>query len=232
MKRKIFTLCMVVALIAVAAVGSTLAYFQDTDSADNVLVAGNVDIELHEDNALAEDNADYAIDDDYRTWLLEQKFHPGVTVEKDGWVENVGSNEAYVRMFVAYPTKSIELMTVNFNADISAEWTEGTSYSFTDADGVEYTVQVFVLNDPLQPEAKTVDTITSVTMLTSTEAVKNADNKIVYYKSGEDVSTGYVSADGTIPVLLHAQAVQTTTFANADAAFTAAFGAAEQNWWN
>ena len=232
MKRKIFTLCMVVALIAVAAVGSTLAYFQDTDYADNVLVAGNVDIELHEDNALAEDNADYAIDDDYRTWLLEQKFHPGVTVEKDGWVENVGSNEAYVRMFVAYPTKSIELMTVNFNADISTEWTEGTSYSFTDADGVEYTVQVFVLNDPLQPEAKTVDTITSVTMLTSTEAVKNADNKIVYYQSGEDVSTGYVSADGTIPVLLHAQAVQTTTFANADAAFTAAFGAAEQNWWN
>lgn len=232
MKRKIFTLCMVVALIAVAAVGSTLAYFQDTDSADNVLVAGNVDIELHEDNALAEDNADYAIDDDYRTWLLKQKFHPGVTVEKDGWVENVGSNEAYVRMFVAYPTKSIELMTVNFNADISTEWTEGTSYSFTDADGVEYTVQVFVLNDPLDPEAKTVDTITSVTMLTTTEAIKNADNKIVYYKSGEDVSTGYVSADGTIPVLLHAQAVQTTTFANADAAFTAAFGAAEQNWWN
>lgn len=48
MKKKIFAIALCVALLAVAIVGGTLAYFTDTDDATNVLTMGKVDIALTE----------------------------------------------------------------------------------------------------------------------------------------------------------------------------------------
>ncbi len=48
MKKKIITLCLVIALAATAIIGGTLAYFTDTDNADNVFTTGKVDISLQE----------------------------------------------------------------------------------------------------------------------------------------------------------------------------------------
>ena len=48
MKKKILSLCLVLALAAVAIVGGTLAYFTDTDAETNVFTVGNVSIDLIE----------------------------------------------------------------------------------------------------------------------------------------------------------------------------------------
>lgn len=49
MKKKIISLCLVIALVATAIAGATLAYFTDvTETATNTFTAGNVDIELTE----------------------------------------------------------------------------------------------------------------------------------------------------------------------------------------
>ena len=48
MKKKILTLCLVVALAATAVIGGTLAYFTDTDAETNVFTTGKVDIDLVE----------------------------------------------------------------------------------------------------------------------------------------------------------------------------------------
>lgn len=48
MKKKILSLCLVLALAAVAVIGGTLAYFTDTDEEENVFVVGNVSIDLIE----------------------------------------------------------------------------------------------------------------------------------------------------------------------------------------
>lgn len=48
MKKKIVTLCLVVALAAIAVVGGTLAYFTDTDTETNTFTVGNVEIDLIE----------------------------------------------------------------------------------------------------------------------------------------------------------------------------------------
>ena len=48
MKKKITALCLCVALLAVAVVGASLAYFTDTKSAKNTFTVGNVSIELIE----------------------------------------------------------------------------------------------------------------------------------------------------------------------------------------
>lgn len=48
MKKKLTALAMVVVLGATAAIGGTLAYFTDTDSATNVMTTGKVDIKQNE----------------------------------------------------------------------------------------------------------------------------------------------------------------------------------------
>ena len=48
MKKKILTLCLVVALAATAVIGGTLAYFTDTDADVNVMTTGNLKIVQNE----------------------------------------------------------------------------------------------------------------------------------------------------------------------------------------
>ena len=48
MKKKITALCLCVALLAIAVVGASLAYFTDTDNATNTFTVGNVKIDLIE----------------------------------------------------------------------------------------------------------------------------------------------------------------------------------------
>ena len=56
MKKKITALCLCVALLAVAVVGASLAYFTDTKSATNTFTVGNVSIELIESKFHREGN--------------------------------------------------------------------------------------------------------------------------------------------------------------------------------
>ena len=50
MKKKIVSMCLCLALLAVVVIGGTLAYFTDKDAATNAFTVGKVDIELDEPN--------------------------------------------------------------------------------------------------------------------------------------------------------------------------------------
>lgn len=81
MKKKIFSLCLVVALIATAVIGGTLAYFTDTTKSQvNEFTVGNVNIDLTEPH-----------------WKNDATLMPGVTYDKDPTI-TVGekSQDAYV----------------------------------------------------------------------------------------------------------------------------------------
>ena len=85
MKKKIVSLCLCVALLAVA-VGGTLAYFTDTtETKDNVFTVGNVEIELTEEDWEKEEHED---------------VYPGEALPKDPCVENKGDNPCFVRIKV------------------------------------------------------------------------------------------------------------------------------------
>ena len=86
MKKKILALALVVAMLAVAIVSASLAYFTDQGYADNTFTIGNIEIELHE--TFDEQNADLV---------------PGVTITKEVTVENTSDtgNDAYVRVQIA-----------------------------------------------------------------------------------------------------------------------------------
>ena len=89
MKRKLFAMCLVAALAATAVIGGTLAYFTDSDAAENTFTVGNVDIALTEPDWEAEGKAE------------AETVYPGEPLAKDPTVENVGANPCFVRVSVS-----------------------------------------------------------------------------------------------------------------------------------
>lgn len=87
MKKKVLSIFLVVALVAIAAVG-TLAYFTDEDDATNTFTVGNVDIELTEPNWKAQGSQD------------APEVYPGEALAKDPTVTNKGANPCFVRIKV------------------------------------------------------------------------------------------------------------------------------------
>ena len=87
MKKKVLSVFLVVALVAITAMG-TLAYFTDTDDAENVFTVGNVSIELTEPNWDSE-----GVDD-------APEVYPGEALAKDPTVTNDGDNPCFVRVKV------------------------------------------------------------------------------------------------------------------------------------
>lgn len=100
MKKKVLSLALCLALAATAVVGGTLAYFTDTDKADNVFVTGNVKIELIEnfgDNDPETPEKLLPATGSAQAGTLEN----GIT--KEVYVTNRGTEESFVRVHIAIP---------------------------------------------------------------------------------------------------------------------------------
>ena len=82
-KRKIVLLATALCMIAILAIGGTLAYFTDTDSETNTFTVGNVKIDLKE--IFDENNA-----------VLRPGSQTTNKIEKKVWIANTGSENAYV----------------------------------------------------------------------------------------------------------------------------------------
>lgn len=125
MKRKIVALCVVVAMLAVAVVSSTMAYFTDVDQAVNVMTMGNVKIKMHESRRIDAtkvptiDNLENFNENDVDihpavytsiTWQdnaakeNEKVFSDDMNnvYDKFIYVENVGKSAAYFRTFLLF----------------------------------------------------------------------------------------------------------------------------------
>ncbi len=157
MKKKILALCMVVSMLAVAIVGGTLAYFTDVKTEDNIFTLGDVEVQLWESNGEGIDNDGIQGNTDYEEWLKEQELVPGVPVEKDVWVKNVGNTPAYIRATITIPKN----VTPNWDA---AGWTQQSATE--NADGsVTY---VYYYNTALDNENQEATSL----LLTSVEIDK------------------------------------------------------------
>ena len=89
MRRRTWLILACIVLAATAAIGGTLAFLTDNESAVNTMVMGNVDIEMMEYNA------------DGSKFTDGQTLLPGDTLGKQIEVENIGSTDAFVRTWVA-----------------------------------------------------------------------------------------------------------------------------------
>ena len=127
MKKKITALCLCVALLAVAVVGASLAYFTDTDNATNTFTVGNVKIDLIEQErdgqgGLQEFTQDQVLmpivgsaqgeKDDFGQPVAENYVDKIVTIQ------NTGKSDAYVRAYFAIPS-ALDNGKETFNAGLN-----------------------------------------------------------------------------------------------------------------
>lgn len=193
-KRKLLTLAMTLCMIAILAIGGTLAYFTDVDNVDNVFTLGNVDIQIDE------------------TFNPEGTLMPDEEnkTQKEVYVQNIGTEPAYIRVHYAIPSALVDAEIDSYNdilhvnmsrASIAAdEWSRLPAYNkgsagwvgnglannntyTTTIDGVEHTVWVVTYTTQVAAGAKTATpAISSVYMDKHVEATGNADGSVTYTK--------------------------------------------------
>ena len=142
MKKKITALCLCVALLAIAVVGASLAYFTDTDNAKNTFTVGNVKIDLIKqektDNGLAPFEQGKT--------LVPGKSNDGNAVSKIVTVKNTGDNAAWVwvelripKYLVSneYPTnESKNALHWNSYGCFNVEYNSGNYWKLATSDGI------------------------------------------------------------------------------------------------
>ena len=165
MKKKLTAIFLCVALVAIAVVGASLAYFTDTDKADNVFTTGKVDISIKEN------------------FEQNSKLLPATGSAQNGTLENgvdkevavkveAGSEDTFVRVHIAIPsilddgasTFDAKNNVLHFNYDKNSigegkwDWSktagapyEGDwNYYETTIDGIKYNVYVVTYGTALK----------------------------------------------------------------------------------
>lgn len=142
MKKKITALCLCVALLAIAVVGASLAYFTDTKSATNTFSVGNVKIDLIEQEKTDKGLKDFTPD----KTLVPGKSNDGNAVSKIVTVKNTGKNDAWVWVDLKipaylvsseYPTnESKNALHWNSYGCFNVEYNSGNYWKLATSDGI------------------------------------------------------------------------------------------------
>lgn len=224
-KRKIMSLALGLCMVAILAVGGTLAYFKDTDAAANVFTVGNVDIKLEED---FEQNSKLVP----ATVSADGKLNN--TVKKEVSVTNKeGSEDAYVRVHIAIPqilddgadTFNASKNVLHFNyapdsiGDGMWDWSKTAGDPYTgewnyykeNIGGIDYNVYV----------------VTYGTVLKAGETTAQNAIHQVYLDpkaTNEDIEDATKALNGNWQILVLAEGAQAAGFDNAYDALNTAFG--------
>ena len=261
MKKKILALAIAAIMVVTAVASVSLAYLMDTDEATNVFTVGYIDIELIEQQRNSAGNALEPFADG-KILLPLVGSAQGEKVEVDGYslptaanwvdkivdVKNVGNNDAYVRVVLAFPAamddkESAAEMMLHWNVDGTENennWERVDNGAKVTVDGVEYNLYTFTYNPILAVKAKTASPAMTGLYIDSrvNASVTKDDNgkvtAITYSMKngrGETASATFsADTDGNIvgpQILVSVQAVQADGFETVGAAVAldTAFGA-------
>lgn len=257
MKKKITALCLCVALLAVAVVGASLAYFTDTDNATNTFTVGNVAINLIEQERDGKGGL--------KAFENGKKLSPIVGSaqgEKDDYgmptaknyvdkmvtIENTGTEAAYIRAYFAIPaalddgyeTFNAGLNTLHFNfgnkvvngvisstEGVEWQWTHGSKWNY-----FETTIGNIKYNVYYADYYKALDPNATTEQLVQgvylDKSFDMKDGKAYAFGKELTVDEGWNWNEISCPVF--AVACQADGFDNAADAITAAFGANYNPW--
>lgn len=256
MKKRIVTIALVVALVAIAAVG-TLAYFTDTDNATNTFTVGNVAIKLIEKERDGNGGT--------KEFTQGKKLYPIVGsaqgekdalgmptaknyVDKMVTIENTGSEKAYIRAYFAIPSAlddgyetfnaGLNVLHFNFgnkvvNGAISSTegvewiWTHGNKWNY-----FETTIDGIKYNVYFADYYQAVDAgATTEQLIQGVYLDKSFDIKDgKCYAFGKEVTLDDGWNWNSVSCPVFAVACQAEGFDSADAAIEAAFGANYNPW--
>lgn len=153
-KRRILAIAMSLCIVAILAVGASLAYFTDTDNATNTFTTGGVEIKLEEkqrkvvDGEKTTDLIDFGTDSKLLMPIVGsaqgEKDAIGMPtaknyVDKMVTIKNTGSSAAYIRAYFAIPSAldagydedfnaSLNVLHFNFGNVVAADGTITSTY--------------------------------------------------------------------------------------------------------
>lgn len=202
MKKKILSIALVVAVIAIM-VSGTLAYFTAEDEVTNTFTIGSVKIEVVEDFEEPEAMIPVVTADD---------SDPNY-INKDARVKNTGDNAAYVQMYVAIP-KALDDVGAFVVVDANTgDWTDRAAAGTAEIDGVTCNVYMYRYKNLLDVNAETSDVITAA-YLASQLDYDHDTNRFVM--NGTAI-TDYIPGE-SINIYVAAQAIQAAGFDGYDSA--------------
>lgn len=209
MKRRVLGISLVVALVAIVAVGATLAYFTDSSNVvQNTFTMGNVKIKLDEKDIDGAEDSRTEESNEYTG------VTPGVALYKDPTVWNTGANDAWVRVNVtvskanawkaALTKHGITDLATIFGEHNATKWTRAGSAEDAINDTITYS---YYYNEfvPGKTASKTSSTGALFKTVTIPAVFDNDDVK---------------SIDG-FTITITADAIQTDSFTTAEQAFVA-----------
>ena len=102
MRRKVALTAAAVAMVGTLAVGGTLAWFTDTETATNVVTTGNVDIAIHEtdDPGKTFDDSTVITDEGLSYGDEVKGVTPGEHMTKKVAIQNTGENSALIKVTI------------------------------------------------------------------------------------------------------------------------------------
>ena len=250
MKKKITALCLCVALLAVAVVGASLAYFTDTKSATNTFAVGNVSIDLIEQQRHVEDGKKTTTLEGFEQGEKDALGMPTAKnyVDKMVTIKNTGSEKAYIRAYFAIPSAlddgnetfnaGMNVLHFNFgnkvvNGVVSSTegvewiWMHGGKWNYyeTTIGGIKYNVYYADYYKALDADATTEQLLQGVYLDKSFDL---KDGKCYAFGKEVTLDAGWDWNNVSCPVF--AVACQAEGFDNAADAITAAFGANYNPW--
>ena len=247
MKKKVLVIALAVVLLAVM-VGSSLAYFTDTDQVTNTFTVGSVLIDIYENGTITDKDVI-----EFKEPMLpvvdktKLSNDPGY-FEKVIKVESNGENAAYIRTLIAIPKNLVDYLILDLNKDDS--WSLVASYEVKAEDDLIYTVYAYDHLAPVAPKDDngasgfTSELLKGVYLDSSVDIKDNPvtdtgdlefckpNGQGGYTFSGftahEKVDGGYKTK--TISVLVAAQAIQAQGFSNATTALNTGFPVGTNPW--
>lgn len=256
MKKKLTAIFLCVALVAIAIVGASLAYFTDTDEKTNTFTAGGVAIDLIEqergENGLQNFTQNKVLmpivgsaqgeKDEYGQPVAANYVDKMVTIE------NTGKSDAYVRAYFAIPSAlddgyetfnaGANILHFNFGNkvvdgnvistyDVEWNWKHDGKWNYFETTIDNVAYNVYYA-DYYQPLAAKATTEQFVSGV-------YLDSNVNMNAEGNYIDPRFPNADlsilkGTVSCPVMAVAVQADGFKTVDAAITAAFGAQFNPW--
>ena len=220
-KKKLVSLCLVLALVLTAVIGGTMAYFTDTEKASNIMTVGNVDINLEEYKML-EDGTYEAFDSNEAVTMYPMTAEQGYVLNNkvvEVW-NTSAEDDAYIRVLVAFEdisdkaAKNIRYAGwegTGYEEQSKLYGTKGEFYKELTIDGINYDVYVFnVVNGDAIPAGGKIYPLQSVWL-------------------DKDLEQKDLKGDSNLNILVVAQGVQAANFNTAAEAFGATFPLTDEN---
>lgn len=212
---------LVIALVMslTVATASTLAYLTDRDTEVNTFTMGNVDIELKED------------------FEQDSELLPGINIEKEPTITNIGKNDAWVWATIAIPAAldsddaSENVLHFNMSKESVADgkwtwWAEGSNKSEwlkeydVEYEGVKYNVFTVLYQTALKKGETTEPVIYKVYMDVNVDI--KPDGQLYHVEKGVAKELDWnINTDGNPKMYVSAYAMQTDEFDNVYDAYDA-----------